>query len=506
MKNNNPLVLCILDGWGVAPQQLDQSGNAIIGANPVFYNYLLNNYPNCKLETSGLAVGLPEGQMGNSEVGHMTIGSGRVIFQDLPRINQVINDNSLKNSKELQELISGLRINNKVCHIVGLYSDGGVHAHSAHIRYLAALLNEQEIEVKLHLILDGRDTPPQSAINYFKEIDNLEVASIAGRYYAMDRDQRYERTSLYYDALTLGQAEAFNTPLEAIETSYSHGIFDEFIPPQINKNFHGMQDGDGLIMANFRADRARQITLALGDKKFNGFQRSKMINFCAILTMTEYSESISQFSSALFPSQHIEHTLGEIIANHGFHQLRIAETEKYAHVTFFFNAGREEAYLHEQRIMIPSPKVATYDLAPAMSAYEMTDQLVQSILSGEFKFILVNYANTDMVGHSGNYQATVEAVKVVDQCLEKIYHAVNQMSGDLIITADHGNAEQMHDHHHQRHTAHTTNPVPFILASKRLNNSILNDGSLADIAPTILSLLDLEIPREMTGKILCKLC
>lgn len=497
-----PVVLCILDGWGVAPTtSSENSKNAIQGANPKYYNFLLNHYPNSLLSTSGEAVGLPEGQMGNSEVGHMTIGSGRVIYQDLPRVSKAIADKSIENNKDILKLIETLKTTNKTCHIAGLASDGGVHAHIDHMLFLANFIKDAGVSVVLHIITDGRDTSPKSALKYVDMIKDLEIGTISGRYYAMDRDKRFERTEEYYNAITTGNNNKHLDAFASINNAYAQDINDEFIKPESLRDYKGMVDGDAFIMTNFRSDRARQIMLALADPNFTGFNRKKIIKFSHILTMTEYSEQISQFTTSIFHPQIITHTLPEILAENNLRQLRIAETEKYAHVTFFFNAGREIAFIDEDRIMIPSPDVATYDLKPEMSAFALTDQLTQNIISQKYDFILVNYANTDMVGHTGNYDATVKAVKVIDECIEIIHNAVKKVDGVMMITADHGNAEQMYDNHLKNiHTAHTTNPVPFILICEEYKALKLKNGSLADIAPTILTIMKLDIPKEMTGE------
>ncbi len=510
-NNKKPIILCILDGWGIAPQKtssLSNINNAIIDANPKFYNYLLANYPHSQLLTSGEDVGLPPGQMGNSEVGHMTIGSGRVICQDLPKINKAIRTGDINQNHDLNKLLSNLQQSNKACHIMGLASDGGVHAHIEHLIFLAEFLAQNNIKTYLHLIADGRDSSPKSGNKFIQQIatqikdkDLISIATISGRYFAMDRDKRFDRTQKYYDVITLGSNKTFNDPLVAIQASYAQEINDEFILPQAAFDYFGMEDNDALLMVNFRADRARQIILALGDTAFSDFKREKIIKFSSIITMAEYSKKISSFASAIFPTQIIHNTLAEILASYNLKQLRIAETEKYAHLTFFFNAGIETPVKGEDRILISSPKVATYDLKPEMSAFELTNKLLDSIESNKYDFILVNFANTDMVGHTGDYHATVKAVQVVDKCLKAIYTVLCRVGGILIVTADHGNAEQMFDEiNNTVHTSHTTNSVPFIIVGSSIKKLQVIDGSLADIAPTILTLLDLPIPQEMTGK------
>jgi 2,3-bisphosphoglycerate-independent phosphoglycerate mutase len=506
VRRKKPVVLCVLDGWGIAPEkaQVRDLDNAIIGANPKFYNSLLSKYPHSKLATSGKAVGLPEGQMGNSEVGHMTIGSGRIIYQDLPRISKAINSGEINNNLDLQKLIKILQENKKVCHVIGLASDGGVHSHLEHLIFLANFVSDRGIKVQLHIITDGRDTAPKLSERFIKQItaiDNklVSIATISGRYYAMDRDKRYERTKKYYDVITLGANKTFDDPLKVINKSYSEGVTDEFILPQSANSYSGMEDEDAIIIANFRSDRVKQLSLSLFDPSFSEFKPDKKINFSIALTMTDYSKQISKFSTAIFKTYVIKNTLPEVLSLNRFSQLRIAETEKYAHVTYFFNAGTEIPFTGEDRILIDSPKVATYDLQPEMSSYQLTNKLVASIASGKYDFILVNFANTDMVGHTGDYHAAVKAVQAVDQSLERVYAAVEKEEGVLIVTADHGNVEQMYDEkNHTIHTSHTTYPVPFILIGK--DNVRVRDGNLSDIAPTILALLDISVPQEMTGK------
>jgi 2,3-bisphosphoglycerate-independent phosphoglycerate mutase len=509
--NKKPIVLCVLDGWGIAPKNeklVSSLNNAIIDANPEFYNYLLSKYPNTELTTSGKDVGLPVGQMGNSEVGHMTIGSGRIIYQDLVRINNAIELNIIQKNEALESLIATLKNNKKACHIIGLISDGGVHSHIEHLIFMAKFVAHQGIKVYLHLITDGRDTAPQNAqkfiqqvIEDIEEIDLISIATISGRYYAMDRDKRYDRIKRYYDTIIDSSNKTFEDPLEVITKSYSDNIYDEFIVPQSNFHYQGMEDGDGVIMINFRADRMRQLALSLFDPHFTDFKREKIINFSEKLTMVEYSKEINAFSKSIFPALVINNTLPEILSQQDLSQLRIAETEKYAHVTFFFNAGREIPFKGEDRILINSPKVTTYDQSPEMSAYELTERLLKEILSGKYDFILVNFANTDMVGHTGNYHATIKAVKSIDKCLEKIYSAITEIGGILIITADHGNAEKMFDEENNNvHTSHTTYPVPFIIVNDKLGDMKLKNGTLADIAPTILNLMSLKTPQDMTGK------
>lgn len=502
MSRPKPVVLCILDGWGHSDHH---DHNAIELAQKPNWEQFTQTCPNVLIDASELHVGLPQGQMGNSEVGHMNLGAGRVVMQDLPRIDQSIKDHMLEKEPKLLEFIQQLKASKGDCHLLGLLSPGGVHSHQNHILALAGIIAKEGIKVYLHAFLDGRDTPPQSAKTYVREIEaklpkEVTWATIGGRYYAMDRDKRWDRVERAYDAMMGIVGENVASPLLAIEESYSQGITDEFIHPTIMVGFNGMKDGDGVLMANFRADRAREILLALLDPYFASFPRKRIVNFAAALGMTEYSEELNPLMKAIFPSAELKNTLGEVIAKAGLKQLRIAETEKYAHVTFFFNGGEEKILPGEERILVPSPKVATYDLQPEMSAFEVTDQLVGAIESRQFDLIVVNYANTDMVGHSGELKPAIKAVEVVDQCLGRIADAVKKEGGILLITADHGNAETMQDPETgEKHTAHTLNLVPFILISAGTNRAIARGGRLADVAPTILALMDLPQPKEMTG-------
>ncbi len=502
-KRPKPVVLAVLDGWGHAHAGND---NAIALANTPNIDNATANFPNGMINASELHVGLPSGQMGNSEVGHMNIGSGRVLMQDLPRIDAALEDGSLEQKKPLQDFIAAIKAKTGVVHILGLCSDGGVHSHITHIRKIAGIFAKNGLHVKLHLFLDGRDTPPQSAISFVKSIESetgpeITIASISGRYYAMDRDNRWERVQKAYDVLTgetISQADA----ISAIEQSYTNNVNDEFVLPVSIAPYKGMNDGDGLFMCNFRADRVREILTALLDQQFSGFARNKIIKFSASLGMAEYSSSLAKLMPALFPPEPLTNILGEIISREGLAQLRIAETEKYAHVTFFFNGGREKEFPGEERILVPSPKVATYDEKPEMSAYEVTEKLVAAIEAEKFDFIVVNYANTDMVGHTGDIKAAIKAVEAVDDCLGKVIKATLARGGAMIVTADHGNAEQMFDEEtNQPHTAHTLNVVPIIIISEKLrgNKIKISDGKLGDIAPTILKIMGITQPGEMTG-------
>jgi len=500
-----PLVLAILDGFGENP---DAAHNAVANAKTPAITRLKATYPHGLINASELYVGLPEGQMGNSEVGHMNIGSGRVLMQDLPRINQAIETGALGHNPMLAEFIENLKAAGGVCHLMGLLSPGGVHSHQRHMAMLAKLIEAQGVEVKIHAFLDGRDTPPQSALPYieqFKEAFPKAVfASVCGRYYAMDRDKRWNRVELAYRAIAEAEGPRYTSIEDAVKSNYNAGKNDEFVIPSIvDSNYRGMRSNDGIVMANFRADRAREILQAILDPGFAAFTPKRRIHFSGALGMAEYSTELNRHMKSLFAPEPLKSILGEVLAERKLKQLRIAETEKYAHVTFFFNGGREEPFAGETRILVPSPNVATYDLKPEMSAYELTDKLVEAIDNDLFDFIAVNYANTDMVGHTGNLQAATKAVEAVDQCLARVWDAVARKKGAMIITADHGNAEQMHDDEtHQPHTAHTLNLVPVILAVPALlgKNLSIKDGKLADIAPTILKLMNIEQPIEMTGR------
>lgn len=502
-----PVVLCVLDGFGC---RAEKSDNAIALAKTPNFDRLFANCPVSQLDPAGRSVGLPNGQMGNSEVGHMTIGAGRVIMQDLPRVDAAIEDGSLARNPALQAFVAKLKRVGGACHLMGLISPGGVHSHQRHIATLAILLAREGIAVWVHAFLDGRDTPPESAGGYLKEFlediadePSIRIGTISGRYYAMDRDKRWERTAKAYAVLVDAKGKAASTPAQAISASYGRKVTDEFVEPVVLAGYPGMKNEDGILMANFRADRARQILRALVLPDFDGFKRKRTPKLSAALGLVSYSKELDTHMAALFPPQDPVHMLGEIIADHGLRQLRIAETEKYAHVTFFLNGGREAPFPGEDRILIPSPKVATYDLQPEMSAYLVTDELVKAIESGTYDFVIVNYANPDMVGHTGLIPAAIKAVEAVDACIGRLASAVEAAGGVLLVTADHGNVELMRDPQTGApHTAHTSLPVPFILVNgARLGASTtVRDGTLADIAPTVLMLLGLDKPREMTGQ------
>lgn len=497
-----PLVLCILDGWGV---RQDAPDNAITCADTPTWDNLQESYPNTTLQASGQAVGLPDGQMGNSEVGHMTIGTGRVVLQDLPLIDAAINENRITKLATFNNFIDTCRQNAGVVHLMGLLSPGGVHSHENHIFYLAKELDKMGLHVILHAILDGRDTPPKSAITSLKRLEdlvpsNIRLGTIIGRFYAMDRDKRWDRTKLAYEAIVNADAVEFPDVTAAIQDAYAHGETDEFVKPRCMKGYAGISEGDALFMTNFRSDRVRQILSSIVQDDFSEFTRSSSPKLSIAMGMTPYSEDLSEQLLTLFPKQQLNNSMGEVIANLGLKQFRIAETEKYAHVTFFLNGGREDAFIGEDRKLINSPKVATYDIQPEMSSVAVTDELISAIDSRLYSLLIVNFANTDMVGHTGNFAATVEAVEAVDICLGRILMACEINDHTILITADHGNAEQTFDDcENVVLTAHTTNPVPFIVANSKKELQ-LDKGGLADIAPTILELLEIEQAEEMTGK------
>jgi 2,3-bisphosphoglycerate-independent phosphoglycerate mutase len=510
MKNNHsPIILCILDGWG---HREELSHNAIAQANTPNFDRFLSSYPHSLLEASALDVGLPEGQMGNSEVGHMNIGAGRIIMQDLPRIDEAIKNNEVVQLTEFRNFTKNVKEGTGIVHLLGLLSPGGVHSHQNHIIALAKSFSKEGLTVYLHLFLDGRDTSPTSGQDYVKNliteicnVSSIKIATIGGRYFGMDRDKRWDRVEKAYRVITEAQGTVVNDPLTYIQENYASKITDEFISPALLQDYAGMQDGDGLFIANFRADRVRQILGSLVLQDFQDFKRDKVIRFSATLGLVEYSEVLSLYCPALFPSLEIQNSLGEVVANAGLKQLRIAETEKYAHVTFFFNGGQETPFPQEDRVLVPSPKVATYDLQPEMSAKEVTQELVTALHKVPYDLVVVNYANTDMVGHSGDLKASIQAVECVDRCLGELENAVLSLSGTLLITADHGNAEQVYDDNLKEvHTAHTMNPVPFVLVNKALQKASLSKGKLSDIAPTILELLELPTPPQMIGRSLIK--
>jgi 2,3-bisphosphoglycerate-independent phosphoglycerate mutase len=503
-----PVVLCILDGWGERP---DAADNAITRAETPVWHQLMARWPHAHLQASEHYVGLPDGQMGNSEVGHTNLGAGRVVMQDLPRIDDAIATGKIAEMPPLGEFIGKVKAqaHNKTgtAHVLGLMSPGGVHSHQKQIAALCRVLAAAGLAVAVHAVLDGRDTPPQSALGYLKQFKSdtegagdIRVASVCGRYYAMDRDKRWDRVEQAYLMLTEAVGHRALDPLAAVEAAYARGETDEFVLPAAIGDYAGMQSGDGLLLANFRADRVREIAGALLDPGFSGFARSKRPEFSGALGLVEYSEELNRFLATLFPPANLDDTFGEIVSRAGLTQLRIAETEKYAHVTFFFNGGREIVFPGEERILVPSPKVATYDKQPQMSAPELTDKVVAAIQSGKFDAVVLNYANTDMVGHTGLLDAAEHAVEAVDASLGRLAQAVEAAGGTLVITADHGNAEVMRDPETGApHTAHTLNPVPFIVVNPPATIRQVHNGRLADVAPTLLALLSLPQPAAMTG-------
>lgn len=510
-KLTSPVALVILDGWGIGCET-DES-NSIARADTPHIKLLSELYPKTRLVCSGEAVGLPEGQMGNSEVGHLNIGSGRIIYQELTRISKSIKDGDFFTNPVLSNVCEQTKQAGGALHLMGLLSDGGVHSHMTHVYALLELAQKQGLEkVYVHAFLDGRDVPPSSAVTYIKALEaEMEkigvgrIASIAGRYYAMDRDKRWERTAKEYEALVYCQGAHADTAVAAVEASYQEGKTDEFVEPTLidSCNFPGMKPNDGVIFFNFRPDRARQLTRALAEPGFDGFECKDGCFPLYFASMTQYDETFTV--PVAFPPASITNTFGEVISKAGYTQLRIAETEKYAHVTYFFNGGEEQPFAGEERLLIPSPKVATYDLKPQMSALEVTDKVVEAVKSGKYDFIILNYANGDMVGHTGILDAAMTAVTTVDQCVGRLVAAMRDMGGVTMITADHGNAECMRDPETgEPFTAHTTNEVPFILVSEAHRGHKLREGILADIAPTILEIAGISQPAEMSGKSLLK--
>ncbi|MEM7223586.1 MAG: 2,3-bisphosphoglycerate-independent phosphoglycerate mutase [Pseudomonadota bacterium] len=508
VKKNRPrpVVLLILDGWG---HREACENNAICQARTPVLDGLAKRCPHALIDASEHEVGLPAGQMGNSEVGHINLGAGRIVLQDLPRIDHALETGELSENSELEAFIAKLKSSGGRAHVMGLLSPGGVHSHQRHMAALANHLQHAGIEVAVHAFLDGRDTPPRSAEAYLRDFQvatSAPVQTISGRYYAMDRDKRWDRVALTYQALVEGIGVAATDPLAAIAQSYEDGKSDEFLLPSVVRGYSGMSDGDGLLMANFRSDRAREILTTLLDPQFDDFHRRRIVQFAAATGMVSYSQELDKVMTPLFQPNDLEDTLGEVIAAAGLKQLRIAETEKYAHVTFFFNGGRETELPGETRILVPSPKVATYDLEPEMSVVQVTDRMVQAIDEESFDLVVANFANGDMVGHTGKLDAAVIAVETVDSCIGRLIEALDKVGGCLVITADHGNAEQMTDPATgQAHTAHTMNPVPIYLVNGPPEVSQLDCGRLSDIAPTLLEIMGLAQPGAMTGRsLLCR--
>ena len=500
-------MLMILDGFG---DNKNKDGNAIKLAKTPNIDKLMKKYPNTDIFTSGLHVGLPEGQMGNSEVGHTNIGAGRIVYQELTRITKAIEDGDFFSNPEFIAAIENCKKHNSKLHILGLVSDGGVHSHNRHLYGLLEMAKRRDFEdVYVHCFLDGRDTPPASAETYVAELQEKmkekgvgKIASLSGRFYAMDRDKRWQRVQKCYDALVNGEGEKAGDPIKAIEDSYQKEVFDEFVVPTVicngNEPVAKIEENDSVIFFNFRPDRAREITRAIVDPEFDGFETKKMNLY--YVCFTSYDETMPNVHIA-FKKEPLKNTFGEVVSEAGLTQLRIAETEKYAHVTFFFNGGEEKQYPGEDRILVPSPKVETYDMKPEMSAYEVTDKVCEALENDKYDVVILNFANTDMVGHTGSLQAAIKAVEAVDECVGKIVKIIEEKQGNLLITADHGNAEQMIDYKTgEPHTAHTTNPVPIILVTANKEYKLKENGKLADLAPTMLDLMGINKPEEMTGE------
>ena len=500
-----PLILMILDGFGIAPE----SGNAIKAAKKPNIDKLFAENPLTQIGASGMDVGLPDGQMGNSEVGHTNIGAGRIVFQELTRITKTINEDKLKDNEAIVSAMDKALENGTALHLMGLLSDGGVHSHNTHLYGILELAKKKGLEkVYIHAFLDGRDVPPSSAADFVQacvdkteEIGVGKIATVMGRYYAMDRDNRWERVEKAYAAMVYGEGTEAECPVCAVKNSYKEDVTDEFVVPSVVKGGATIQPNDSVIFFNFRPDRAREITRTLVDPDFDGFERKKGFFPVNFVCMTQYDATMPNVDVAFKP-QVLTNTLGEYISDKGMAQLRIAETEKYAHVTFFFNGGVEKQYPGEDRILVKSPAVATYDLQPEMSAYEVTDKLVPAIKSGKYDMIILNFANCDMVGHTGVFEAAVKAVEAVDDCVGRVVDAIREMGGVALITADHGNADKMVDDDGEPFTAHTTNPVPFCVIG--YDCELKDGGRLADIAPTMLQILGLPQPEEMDGTSLIK--
>lgn len=503
-------VLMILDGFGINKRK---DFNAIENANKPNLDKIMKKYPWVYGYASGLDVGLPEGQMGNSEVGHLNIGAGRIVYQELTRITKSIEDGDFFENEELLKAVKNCKEKNSALHIMGLVSDGGVHSHLNHLYAVLDLAKRNGLtKVFVHAFLDGRDVPPNSGINFIRVLEEKmrameigQISTVMGRYYSMDRDNRWERVQRAYDAMTMGTGERYSSAEEAVAKSYENGVTDEFVIPSNIEDGEGncvslVNGEDSVIFFNFRPDRAREITRTFCDKEFSGFERKKNVTEAVFVCLTEYDKTIENKLVA-YKQQTLENTLGEYLSSLGKSQLRIAETEKYAHVTFFFNGGVEVPYKGEDRILIPSPKIATYDLQPEMSAFEVTDKLVESIKAQKYDLIIVNYANPDMVGHTGVMDAAVKAIEAVDTCIGRVYDALIEVKGQMFLCADHGNSDQMIDYETGTpHTAHTVNPVPFMLINYADGIGLKEGGKLADIAPTLLEMMNLPVPKEMTGK------
>ncbi|PWL93193.1 MAG: 2,3-bisphosphoglycerate-independent phosphoglycerate mutase [Clostridiales bacterium] len=502
-----PFMLMILDGFGI---NTESYGNAIASANLPNLNRIFREYPSASLKAGGLAVGLPDGQMGNSEVGHLNIGAGRVVYQELTRISKAIDDGILNGNAALLNAMNHASSTGGALHVMGLLSDGGVHSHIDHIKAVIKMASAENVpRIYVHCFMDGRDVPPTSGIDYMKDMESFisdiptaSIGVVSGRYYAMDRDKRWERVKLAYEALTSCRGVSSATGFEAVSKAYENGDTDEFIKPAVCGSFPGVKSGDSIIFCNFRPDRAREITRCFTDPEFDGFERyengqSPISDLCYVC-MTQYDATMPNVEVA-FPPSVIKNTLGEYLSSLGYTQLRIAETEKYAHVTFFFNGGVEKPNPNEDRILIPSPKVATYDLKPEMSAPEVTEAVIKEIKSLKYDYIILNFANADMVGHTGNFEAAVKAVEAVDKCVGEIEKVMLEVGGRILLTADHGNADEMKDRDGNAITSHSTNPVPLVYIAEN-PCPIMTGGKLCDIAPTVLKLTGVPIPGEMTGK------
>ena len=501
---NKKVLLMILDGWG---KGTDSSVSAIDKANTPFIDSLYKDYPNSELSASGKDVGLPDGQMGNSEVGHMNLGAGRVIFQDLVRLNKEMESNSFSKNKEFNNCINYLNKTKKSLHLLGLLSNGGVHSHQDHLFHIVNILKKMKMEnVFIHSFLDGRDASPKKGIDFFEKLSflikgsKIRLATVMGRYYSMDRDMRWDRIKLAYDALVRGKGVHSYNLHDSIKKSYDKNVFDEFVLPTVgmekDRPICKINDGDVVFTYNFRSDRMRQLTSVLTQKDYTNYQMKKKKLY--FLSMTNYGDEFKNIN-VLYNKTNIKNTLGEVLSKHKKKQLRIAETEKYPHVTYFFSGGREKSFLNEERILCPSPKVSTYDLKPEMSAFDVEKKIIQKIELDIYDFICLNLANPDMVGHTGDFDSTIKACEVVDKCSNKIINKALKFNYNIILIADHGNADIMINKDGSPHTYHTTNPVPFILIDKKFNSKLKN-GILADVAPTILDIMNIKIPKEMSGK------
>ncbi len=499
--------LIILDGFGI---NNDNYGNAIAEAGIPYFKKLIATYPHTQIGASGMDVGLPDGQMGNSEVGHLNMGAGRVVYQELTRITKSIKDGDFFENVAMLNAVKSAKDNGKKLHVYGLLSDGGVHSHIEHLEAIISLAKREGLDnVYVHCFLDGRDVPPKSGASFIHTLQEYmdkenfgKIATVTGRFYAMDRDNRWDRVEKAYNMLTLGEGEQVENAEAAVLKSYEEGVTDEFVTPKVvtenGKPVAKIEKGDSIIFFNFRPDRAREITRAFIMKDFDAFARKSGFLEPVYVGMTQYDATFAEYLDTAFKPQKLTNTLGEVISQNGLQQLRIAETEKYAHVTFFFNGGVEKPNENETRVLIPSPKVATYDLKPEMSAYEVTDKAVEEIKSGKYDVVILNFANCDMVGHTGVFEAAVKAVKTVDECLEKVVDALIATGGEVIVTADHGNADKMYEKDGSPFTAHTTNPVPLVTVGA--DRTLRAGGTLADVAPTLLKMMGVAQPAEMTGK------